>query len=145
VNQQLDEDRVLKLLTDALKGDVDHIDELCRASQEQINLAGKALGGHLTFGCATVIRVLKDRRARKLTDEQVRWWALLMFIGAFPDEWTPYGWRFNASSHPIDVDYSDDDEVNEIVFRLKDVGDFDDGGQIAADVDNMMIRQLSDS
>jgi hypothetical protein len=88
--------------------------------------------------------VLGDWRARKLTDEQVRWWALLMFAGAFPDDWTPYGWHLHAFSQPIDVDYSDDEKVNEIVFRLKDLGDFDDGGAIAADVNNM-IRQLSDS
>jgi hypothetical protein len=144
VNQQLDEDRVLKLLTDALEGDLAHIDELRRASQEQLHLAGQALGGKLTFGRMTVLRVLRDWRDGKLTNEQVHWWALLMFVGAFPEEWTPYGWHAHFSSQPIDVDYSDDDEVNEIVFRLKDLGDFDDGGQIAADVDNM-IRRVSDS
>ncbi len=67
-----------------------------------------------------------------------------MFVGAFPQEWTPYGWRSHFSSQPIHVDYSDDEDVNEIVFELKDLGDFDDEGRIAAEVDNM-IRQLSDS
>ena len=135
---------MLELLRDALDGDVVHIDELRRASQEQLHLAGQALGGELRFGRATVLRVLRDWRARKLTDEQVRWWALLMFAGAFPDEWTPYGRWFHASSQPIRVDYSDDEAVNEIVFELKDLGEFDDGGRIAADLDNM-IRRVSDS
>jgi hypothetical protein len=67
-----------------------------------------------------------------------------MFAGAFPEEWTPYGWRFHAGSQPIHVDYSDDEPVNEIVFELKDLGDFDDGGRIAAELDNM-IRRVSDS
>jgi hypothetical protein len=67
-----------------------------------------------------------------------------MFAGAFPDEWTPYGWRLHASSQPIDVDYSHDEQVSEIIFRLKNLGDFDDGGAIAADVSNM-IGQLSNS
>jgi hypothetical protein len=142
MDEQPSQDRVVALLGEALEGDVAHIDELHRASPEQLHLAGQALGGQLMFGRASVLRVLRDWRARKLTDEQVRWWALLMFAGAFPDRWTPYGWH--ASTEPIVVDYSDDEEVNEIVFRLKDLGDFDDGGTISADVDNM-IKQLSDS
>jgi hypothetical protein len=144
MSQQPNQDRVVTLLKDALDGDLGHIDELRRASQEQLHLAGQALGGELTFGRTTVLRVLTDWRAEKLTDEQVRWWALLMFAGAFPEEWTPYGWRFHAWSQPIHVDYSDDDDVNEIVFELKDLGDFDDEGRIAAEVDNM-IRRMSDS
>ena len=144
MNQQPGQDRVLELLRDALDGDVVHIDELRQASQEQLHLAGQALGGELRFGRVTVLRVLRDWRARKLTDEQVRWWALLMFAGAFPQEWTPYSWRLHHGSPPIQVDYSDDEAVNEIVFQLKDLGDFDDGGRIATELDNM-IRQVSDS
>jgi hypothetical protein len=144
MNEQPSQDRVVALLSAALEGDAAHIDELRKASREQLYLGGQALGGQLTFGRATVMRVLSDWRAQKLTDEQVRWWALLMFAGAFPDEWTPYGWRFHGSSQPIDVDYSDDEDVNNIVSRLKDLGDFDDGGSIAADLDSM-IRQLSNS
>ncbi len=144
LNEQPSQDRVVALLSAALEGDVSQIDELRRASQEQLHLAGRALGGELSFGRMTVLRVLKDWSARKLSDEQVRWWALLMFAGAFPEEWTPYGWRFHAWSQPIDVDYSDNEDVNEIVFRLKDLGDFDDGGTIKADID-LLIRQLSDS
>ena len=67
-----------------------------------------------------------------------------MFAGSFPEYWTPYGSYTHYSSQPIDIDYSSDETVNEVVFRLKDLGDFDDYGQIAADRDNM-IRQLSDS
>jgi hypothetical protein len=46
-----------------------------------------------------------------------------MFIGAFPEEWTPVGWKIHHSSQPIDIDYSDDADVNEVVFRLKDLGE----------------------
>jgi hypothetical protein len=141
VNQQPGKDRVLDLLREALEGDVAQIDELRSASKEQLYEASQVLGGQLTFGRPTVLRVLRDWRARKLSDEQVRWWALLMFAGAFPDEWTPYGWRFHASSaQPIVVDYSDHDDVNEVVFRLKDLGDFDDAGAIKAEVDAMIKR-----
>jgi len=144
MSEQPNQDRVVTLLKDALDGDLRHIDGLRRASQEQLHLAGQALGGELTFGRMTVLRVLRDWRDGKLTNEQVHWWALLMFVGAFPEEWTPYGWRSHFSSQPIQVDYSDDEDVNEIVFELKDLGDFDDEGRIAAEVDSM-IRQLSDS
>lgn len=144
MNEQQSQDRVIALLRDALEGDVTHIDELRRASQEQVYQAGQILGGQLTFGRAAVMRVLRDWRDRKLTDEQVRWWALLMFIGAFPDEWNPFGWHSHAWSQPIHVDYHDDEAVNDIVFELKDLGAFDDGGRIAAEVDNM-IRRISDS
>jgi hypothetical protein len=144
MNEEPSQDRVVVLLTEALEGEAAHIDELRRASQDQLHLAGQALGGQLMFGRHFVLLVLSDWRARKLTDEQVRWWALLMFAGAFPDDWTPYGWRLRTPGQPIDVDYSDDEQVDRIVSRLKDLGDFDDSGQIAADVDNM-IRQLSES
>jgi hypothetical protein len=140
--EELSQDRVVALLNEALAGDIAQIGELRHASHEQLRLACQALEGELTFGRPTVRRVLTDWRDRKVTAEQVRWWALLMFAGAFPDAWTPYGWR--TSSEPVVVDYSDDKEVNEIVFRLKDLGDFDDGGTIAADIGNM-IRQVSDS
>lgn len=138
------QDRVVQLLLEAIDGEVANIDELRRAPQEQVHQAGQELGGELTFGRATVLRVLQDWRAGRLTDEQVRWWALLMFVGAFPQEWSPYGWHFHASAQPIHIDYSDDEDVNEIVFELKDLGDFDDEGRIAAEVDNM-IRRISDS
>jgi len=68
---------------------------------------------------------------------------LLLFVGAFPQEGSPRGWHSHASAQPIDIEYSDDEEVNEVVFRLKDLGDFDDVGLSAAEVDNM-ITQLSD-
>ena len=144
MDQPLSQERVFALLRDALHGDVARIDELRRASQKQLHLAGQALGGQLMFGRPTLLRVLKDWQANKVTDEQVRWWALLMFAGAFPEEWTPYGWRVQTSAQPIDVNYSDDEEVNGIVFRLKDLGDLDDGGTIVADI-GTMIRQVSDS
>ena len=119
MSEQPNQDRVVALLKDALDGDLAHIDDLRRASQKQLHLDGQALGGELTFGRMTVLRVLGDWRDGKLTDEQVHRWALLMFVGAFPEEWTPYGWRSHFSSQPIPVDYSDDADVNEIVFELK--------------------------
>jgi hypothetical protein len=135
---------VVALLRDALDGDATRIEQLRKASQEQLHSAGHALGGALTFGRPAVLRVLHDWRAGRVNDEQVRWWALLMFVGAFPDEWSPYGWRFHAArkGQPIYVDYSDDEQVNEVVNELKDVGDFDDEGRIRREVDNM-IASLS--
>ena len=65
-----------------------------------------------------------------------------MFTGGFPDEGRPYGWRIHHASQPIDIDYSEDEMVNEVVFRLKDLGDFDDYGWINADRDKM-IAELS--
>ena len=127
-----------------MNGDATRIDELRLASKKQLDSAGQALGGELSFGRDTCLRVLRDWRAEHLSDEQVRWWALLMFIGAFPDEWTPYGWHANFhSAQPIHVDYSDDERVNEVVFRLKDLGAFDDEGRIASELDDMMAN-LSD-
>ena len=140
MSKPLNQDRVVALLGEALEGDGAHIDELRKASKEQLRLAGQVLGGQLAIGRPAVLRVLRDWHTRKLTDEQVRWWSLLMFAGAFPDEWTPYGRRFHASSQPIDVDYSDDEVVNEVVFRLKDLGDFDDGGAIETDIEKMIAR-----
>jgi len=142
MSEPLDQNHVVALLRETLEGDGARIDELRRASQDQLGLAGQALGGQLTFGRATVLRILRDWRARRLTDEQVRWWALLMFAGAFPDDWTPYGWRLRQPGQPLDIDYSDDEQVNEVVSRLKDLGDFDDSGAIMADIDNM-IRRLA--
>lgn len=119
-------------------------EELRKVSHEQLHSAGQALGGALTFGRPAVLRVLHDWRAGRLSDEQGRWWALLMFVGAFPEEWSPYGWRFHAKrrGQPIDVDYPDDEQVNEVVFELKDLGDFDDEGRIRRELDNM-IASLS--
>lgn len=48
-----------------------------------------------------------------------------MFIGGFPDEWTPIGWKIHHSSQPLDIDYSEDADVTEAVFRLKDLGQWD--------------------
>ncbi len=62
-----------------------------------------------------------DWRARCVTEEQVRLWALQMFIGAFPQTWSPISWSARATSRPIEVDYSDDDVVNDIIFALKDL------------------------
>jgi len=64
-----------------------------------------------------------------------------MFTGGFPVDWTPYGGHFPG--RPIHVDYSDDEEVNEVVFDLKDVGDFDDVGHIRRNIDEM-IAKLAD-
>ena len=66
MSEQPNQDRVAALLKDALDGDLVHIDELRRASQEQLQLAGQALGGELTFGRMTVLRVLRDWRDGKL-------------------------------------------------------------------------------
>ena len=115
--------RVTLLLDQALKGDATGIDELRQATQQELHEAGKALGKTLRFGRAATLQVLGDWESSLLTDEQVRWWALLMFIGAFPDEWTPIGWKIHHSSQPLDIDYSDDEDVNEVVFRLKDLGE----------------------
>jgi hypothetical protein len=143
VNDQPSQDRVVALLSDALNGDASQIDELRRASQEQLHQAGQALGGELTFGRPTVLRILREWRDGQLTDGQVRWWALLMFAGAFPEDWRPSGWHTHHTSQPIDVNYSDDDVVNEVVFELKDIGDFLDAGDIRRDRDRM-IAQLSE-
>src|SRR6266853_184524 len=115
--------RVTLLLDQALKGDATGIDELRQATQQELHEAGKALGEPLRFGRATTLRVLGAWESRLLTDEQVRWWALLMFIGAFSDEWAPIGWKIHHSSEPLDIDYSDDADVNEVVFLLKDLGE----------------------
>jgi len=114
--------RVTQLLDQALKGDATGIDELRQATQEELHEAGKALGETFRFGRATTLRVLGDWERGLLTDEQVRWWALFMFIGAFPEEWTPIGWKTHFTSQPLDIDYSEDEDVNEVVFRLKDLG-----------------------
>jgi hypothetical protein len=141
MSKDLSQVRVRELVNEALAGNATHIEELRRASHEQLHLAGQALGGQLSFGRPTLLRVLKDWRDGRLVDEQVRWWALLMFIGAFPDEWSPNGWRTDSSSQHVDFDYSDDEEVNEVVFQLKEVGAFDDGGAIKDRV-KAMIRRL---
>lgn len=145
LNQPPSQELVESLLKDALTGDATRIDELRMASQEHLHSAGQALGGELSVGRAAVLRILRDWRDGLLTDEQVRWWALLMFVGAFPEEWSPYGWRFHAArrGQPIHVNYSHDEALNEVVFELKDIGDFDDGGRIAAERDEM-IAELSE-
>lgn len=142
MNDRPSQDRIVVLLSDALNGDVSQIDELRHASQEQLHTAGEALGRQLRFGRPTVLRVLREWRDGQLTDDQVRCWAWLMFAGSFPDDCRPHGWRADRSSQPIDVDYSDDETVNEVVFDLKDLGDFDDYGWIVADRDKM-IAELS--
>src|SRR5256885_10966354 len=144
VSELQSQERVVQLLREAIDGQVANIDELRGASQQQLQRAGQAVGDDLAVGRAAVLRLLHDWRAGLVTDEQVRWWALLLFVGAFPQDWSPYGWHFHASAQPIHIENSDDEEVNEVDFRFKDLGDFDDGGTIAADVD-IMIRQLSDS
>jgi hypothetical protein len=136
--------RVSQLLAEALDGNARNIDELRAATREQLDIAGKALGGEPAVGRSSVLRILRDWRDGALSDEQVRWWGLLLFIGAFPAEWSPYGWRLGRSAHqPIAISYSDDEAVNEVVFELKDVGDFDDEGRIKRAVDDM-IRTLSE-
>jgi hypothetical protein len=136
--------RVSELLAEALAGDASNIGELRAATREQIELAGKALGGEPLVGRPSVLRVLRDWRDGALSDEQVRWWALFLFIGAFPTEWSPYGWRLGGTGQPIDINYSDDETVNEVVHELKDIGDFDDEGRIRASV-GQFIERLSDS
>jgi hypothetical protein len=140
MSKDISQVRVLDLVKEALEGNATHIDELRLASHEQLQLAGQALGGQLRFGRPTVLRVLKDWRDGRLVDEQVRWWALLMFIGAFPEEWSPKGWKVHFSAQPIDFDYSDDEDVNEIVFQLKEIGAVDDGGAIKYRVNAMIMR-----
>lgn len=132
---------VVALLRDALDGDATRIEELRKTTPRQLQAAGVELGGELSFGRPTVLRVLHDWRAGRINDGQVRWWALLMFTGGFPVDWTPYGGHFPG--RPIHVDYSDDEEVNEVVFDLKDVGDFDDVGHIRRNIDEM-IAKLAD-
>lgn len=132
--------RVTLLLDQALKGDATGIDELRQATQQELHEAGKALGEPLRFGRATTLRVLGAWESRLLTDEQVRWWALLMFIGAFPDEWTPIGWKIHHSSQPLDIDYSDDADVNEVVFLLKDLGEL--GSDITQEERTAMVFRL---
>ena len=119
MSERLSQERVEQLLREAIDGQVANIDELRIASQQQVHRAGQAVGGDLAVGRMAVLRVLHDWRAGLVTDEQVRWWALLLFVGAFPQEWSPYGWHFHASAHPIHIEYSDDEEVNEVVFRLQ--------------------------
>lgn len=141
MSEDISQVRVVGLVKEALEGNATHIDELRRVSHEQLHLAGQALGSQLSFGRPTALRVLKDWRDGRLVDEQVRWWALLMFIGAFPDEWSPKGWKVHFSAQPIDFDYSDDDDVNEVVFQLIELGAIDDGGAIKDRI-NAMIRRL---
>ena len=69
-----------------------------------------------------------DWSAGRVTEEQVRWWALLMFTGAFQ----------------IDVNYSDDDVVNDVIFELKDLGEIVDG-IITPAQRNEMIERLESS
>jgi len=134
--------RVIQLLDQTLKGDATGIDELRPATQTRLHEAGQALGGQLGFGRATTLRVLEDWRAGRLTDEQVRWWALLMLIGAFPQEWTPVGWKVDYDSQPLLIDYSDDEEVNEAIFRLKDIGSQVDDDITAAERTKMVLGLL---
>ena len=136
--------RVSELLAEALDGNARNIDELRAATREQLELAGKALGGEPAVGRPSVLRVLRDWRDGALSDEQVRWWALLLYVGAFPAEWSPFGWRLGRSANqPIVINYHDDEAVNDVVFELKDIGDFDDEGRIKRTVDDM-IRTLSE-
>lgn len=132
--------RVTLLLDQALKGAATGIDELRQATQQELHEAGKALGETLRFGRATTLRVLGDWESSLLTDEQVRWWALLMFIGAFPEEWTPIGWKIHHSSQPLDIDYSDDADVNDVVFWLKDLGQL--GSNITKEERTAMVFRL---
>jgi hypothetical protein len=127
VSEILDLDRTVALLSEALNGDAARINELRHASQQQLHLAGQALGGHLRLARTSVLRVVKEWHASGLTDEQVRWWALLMTIGGFPEDWSPYGWHLHHTHQPVDIDYSD--EVSEVLSRLRDLGDFDDMGR----------------
>lgn len=132
--------RVTQLLDQALRGDATGIDELRQATQEELHEAGKALGETLRFGRVATLRVLDDWESGLLTDEQVRWWALLVFIGAFPEEWTPIGWKVHHSSQPLDIDYSEDADVNEVVFRLKDLGGLD--GHLTKEERTVMVFRL---
>jgi hypothetical protein len=121
-------------------GDATGIDELRQATQQELHEAGKALGETLRFGRATTLRILGGWERGLLTDVQVRWWALLMFIGAFPEEWTPIGWKIHHSSQPLDIDYSDDEDVNDVVFRLQELGEF--GSQITNEERIAMVFRL---
>jgi len=132
--------RVTQLLDQALKGDATGIDELRQVTQKELHQAGKALGETLRLGREATLRVLEDWDSRLLTDEQVRWWALLMFIGGFPDEWTPIGWKIHLSAQPLDIDYSDGADVNEVVLGLKDLGELD--GDISKEERTAMVFRL---
>ena len=141
------QERVSELLGEALEGNARNIDELRAATREQLHLAGKALGGELSVGRPSVLRVLRDWRHGAVTAEQVHWWALLLFVGAFPQEWSPFGWR-SRGGRPLHINYSDDEAVNEVVFELKDIGDFDDEGRVKRALDEMiqsLSHQLTDS
>jgi hypothetical protein len=134
------QDPYVRALSAVLAGDASRILELRSASHDRLLTAAEALGSHLRFGRSTVLRILKDWRVGKITEEQVRWWALLMFVGAFPQEWSSTGYRLRGPIKEIDIDYSDDDAVNEVVFRLKDLGDAIDGVITPAERDDMVAR-----
>ena len=62
-----------------------------------------------------------------------------MFVGAFPQEAPSGDWFAPFSpAKPVDIDYSEDDVVNETVFRLKDLGDEIDGVISAQECDEMI-------
>jgi|ERR1700694_2565328 len=96
----------------------------------------------LRFGRPNVLRLLGDWKAHRITDEQVRWWALLVFIGAFPQDWSPTGWLVRVPLREIDFDYSDDEAVNEAVYRLKDLRDDIDGEISSAECDQLIISLI---
>jgi hypothetical protein len=81
---------------------------------------------------------LNDWKAGRLSDEQLRWWGLFMFVGAFPQEWSPTGWRLTGPIQEIDFDYSDDEAVNDAVFRIKEHRDFIDGPITSAELEELL-------
>ena len=137
--------RVAALLRRALEGDASTVDELRSVSQADLKIAGDQLGGQLEFGRSTVVRVLMDWREGRVTEGQVRWWALLMFTGGFPDTRSRGSGSAGATSQRIHVDYSDDDVVNDIVFELKDLGEPIDGIITPAQRNEMIERLMSAS
>ena len=118
---------IVQLLRSALEGDASAMDKLRTASQPELLTAGQTLGGRLTFGRPTILRVLTEWRSGRVRTHQVQSWALLMFMG-----------------EPLDIDYSADEAVNEAVFRLKDLGEVVDG-LITGRERDAMISELEES
>ncbi len=134
-------DRVAQLLRKALEGDASTVDELRGVSQADLRAASEQLGGKPSFGRPTVLRVLGDWRDGRVTEAQVGSWALLMFLGGFP-EGSPVSTpvQADATEEPIHVDYSDDDVVNDVIFELKDLGEIVDGIITNAERNEMIER-----
>ena len=116
------------LLASVIGGDATGIGALRRVPQSDIRAAARQVD-QLHVSRAALLRLLQAWNSGTVTTEQVRWWAIFVFLGGFPQDWSPSGWvaSYTAQTQPLEIDYADDDLVNEIVFRLKDLGDAVDG------------------